>query len=74
MSLRWLLLQQSTGSRHLGFSSRGLWALERRLSGCGAGLAALQHVGSSQTRDQTRVRCIGRPILIRSLLPVKFPF
>ena len=27
------------------------------------GLVALQHVGSSQTRDQTRVPCIGRWIL-----------
>ena len=25
-SLRWLLLLQSTGSRHAGFSSRGTWA------------------------------------------------
>ena len=28
------------------------------------GLAALQHVGSSQTRDRTCVPCIGRQILI----------
>ena len=28
------------------------------------GLAAPQHVGSSQTRDQTHVSCIGRRILI----------
>ena len=28
-----------------------------------AGLVALQHVGSSRTRDQTRVPCIGRRIL-----------
>ena len=35
-SLRWLLLLQSTGSRHAGFSSCGSWALERRLSSCGA--------------------------------------
>ena len=35
-SLRWLLLLQSTGSRHTGFSSCGSWALERRLSSCGA--------------------------------------
>ena len=27
---------QSTGSRHSGFSSFGSWALERRLSSCGA--------------------------------------
>ena len=33
--LRWLLLLQSTGSRHAGFSSCGLWALECRLSSWG---------------------------------------
>ena len=35
-SLRWLLLLQSTGSRHVGFSSCGSRALEHRLSSCGA--------------------------------------
>ena len=35
-SLWWLLLLQSTGSRHTGFSSCGLWALEHKLSSCGA--------------------------------------
>ena len=35
-SLQWLLLLQSMGSRHAGFSSCGSWALERRLSSCGA--------------------------------------
>ena len=35
-SLQWLLLLRSTGSRHVGFSSCGLRALERRLSSCGA--------------------------------------
>ena len=35
-SLRWFLLLRSTGSRHVGFSSCGLRALERRLSSCGA--------------------------------------
>ena len=34
-SLRWLLLLRSTGSRRMGFSSCGSWALERRLSSCG---------------------------------------
>ena len=34
--LRWLLLLQSMGSRHAGFSSFGSWALERRLSSCGS--------------------------------------
>ena len=46
-------------------------ALEHRLSSCGTqaqqlwctGLVALQHVGSYQTRAQTRVPCIGRRIL-----------
>ena len=58
-SLQWLLLLQSLGSRHAGFSSCGaqpqqLWLM---------GLVAPQHVGSSQTRDRTRVPCIGRQIL-----------
>ena len=35
-SLWWLLLLQSTGSRHMGFSSCGLRALEHWLSSCGA--------------------------------------
>ena len=35
-SLRWLLLLRSTGSRCVGFSSCGSWALERRLSSCGS--------------------------------------
>ena len=35
-SLWWLLLLQSMGSRSTGFSSCGLWALECRLSSCGA--------------------------------------
>ena len=34
--LRWLLLLQSTGSRHAGSSSCGARALERSLSSCGA--------------------------------------
>ena len=34
--LRWLLLLRSMGSRHAGFSSCGSWALEHRLSSCGA--------------------------------------
>ena len=35
-SLQWLLLLQSTGSSCMGFSSCGSWALECRLSSCGA--------------------------------------
>ena len=37
VSLRWLLLLLSTGSRRAGFGSCGSRALERRLSSCGAG-------------------------------------
>ena len=36
VAVRGLLLLRSTGSRHVGFSSCGAWALERRLSSCGA--------------------------------------
>ena len=35
-SLRWLLLLQSMSSRHAGFSSCDLRALEHRLSSCGS--------------------------------------
>ena len=35
-SLWWLLLLRSTGSRCMGLSSCAPWALERRLSSCGA--------------------------------------
>ena len=41
-SLRWLLLLRSTGSRHTGFSSCGSWALEHRLSSCGARASPLR--------------------------------
>ena len=36
LSLRWLLLLLSTGSRRMGFSSCSLQALEHRLSSCGS--------------------------------------
>ena len=36
LSLWWLLLLRSTGSRYAGFSSCGSRALERRLSNCGS--------------------------------------
>ena len=70
-SLQWLLLLRSMGSRHAGFSSCGMWAQQLWLTGFRAqaqqlwrmGLVAPQHVGSSQTRAQTRVPCIGRRIL-----------
>ena len=49
---------------------QGTWAQELQLPDSRAqtqqlwhrGLVALKHVGSSQTRDQTRVSCIGRQI------------
>lgn len=44
---------QSTGSRCTGFSSCSLW--DRKV--WRTGLAALWHVGSFQTRDQTCVPC-----------------
>ena len=65
------LLLQSTGSRRTGFSSCGAWAQQLWLAGSRAqaqqlwhmGLAAPRHVGSSRTRDRTRVSRIGRRIL-----------
>ena len=54
--LRWFLLLQST--------ALGTWAsavAAHRLSSCDPW--ALLHVGSSKTRDQTRVPCIGRQTL-----------
>ena len=44
---------------HMGFSSCGLRAPERRLSSCGTwALVAPPHVGSSQTRDLTQVSAL----------------
>ena len=54
-SLQWLLWLQSRGSRVHRLQQ--LWH---------TGLVALQHVGSSWTRDQTRVHCIGMWILNHS--------
>ena len=62
---------QSTGSRHAGFSGCGTWAQQLRPTGSRAqaqqlwhtGLVVPWHVGSSQTRAQTCVPCIGRRIL-----------
>ena len=56
------LLFQSMGSRYVGFSSWGSWALQCGLSRH-MGLVAPWRVGSSQTRDRTHVPCIGRQIL-----------
>ena len=46
---------------HTGFSSCGSWALEHRLSSCGARAKLLCR--SFQTRDRPPVPCIGRRIL-----------
>ena len=54
-----------------GFSSCSMWAQRLLLTGCRAqaqclwhtGLVALWHVGSSRTRDGTRVSCIGKQVL-----------
>ena len=70
-SLGWLLLLRGTGSRYEGFSTCCLWAQQLWFPGSGAqaqqlwrtGLAALQHVASSQTRDGTHVFFIGMQIL-----------
>ena len=70
-SLQWPLLLQSTGSRCVGFSSCGTWAQQLWPTGSRAraqqlwctGLVAPWYVGSSWTRDQTRIPCIGRRIL-----------
>ena len=64
LSLQWLLLLQSTGSRGLGLQ-------QSRLVGSTAqaqwlqrtGQVAPQPVGSSRTRDQTLVSCTGGWIL-----------
>ena len=50
-SLWWLLLLQNTGSRHVGFSSCGLWA------SCSAACGIFPDQGL------THVPCIGRQIL-----------
>ena len=60
-SLWWLLLLQSKGSRHAGFSSCGTWAQQLWLAGSRVqaqqlwctGLVAPWHVGSSWTRAWT---------------------
>ena len=70
-SLWWLLLWWSTGSRLAGFSSCSTQAQQLWLGGSRAqaqqlwrtALLALRHVGSSRTRAQTSVPCIGRRIL-----------
>ena len=58
-SLWQLLLLQSTGSRHAGFSSCGTQAQQLWRTG----LVAPRHVESSWTRARTHVPCIGWRIL-----------
>ena len=63
-SLQWLLLLQRSGSgahglQQLRLTGSRAWAQQLWCTG----LPALQHVGSSQTRDQTYVPCIDRWIL-----------
>ena len=63
-SLWWLLLLRERGlQEHLlrGYSPLGSRVWTQQLW-C-RGLVALQHVGSSRTRDRTLVTCIGRQIL-----------
>ena len=70
-SLWWLLSLQRKGFRAGRLWYCGMWAQWLQLAGYRAqaqgfwrmGLVALRHVGSSQTRDQTPVSCIGRQIL-----------
>ena len=57
MERRLLTALGSLGAEH-GFPVPGLQYWQRRESGVWlTGLVALQHVGSSQTRGQTRVPC-----------------
>ena len=55
-SLLWFLLLQNTGSKCVGFSSRGTQPQWLRCTG----LVALWHLGSSETRIQALVPCTGR--------------
>ena len=66
-----LLLLRSTGSRLVSFSSCGTWVQQLQPQGSrvlaqymgSTGLVAPRHVGSSWTRDRTRVSRMGRRIL-----------
>ena len=80
-SLQWLLLLQSTGSRHEGFSSCGLRALERRLSSCGAwayllhGMWELSGPGLESMSPALAGRFLttapqGKPLLLPLYLPL----
>ena len=67
LSLQWPPSLRSTGCRHVGFSScgmRGSAAAAHGLYSTGSVVVVhRQHVGSSPTRAQTHVPCIGRWIL-----------
>ena len=58
-SLRRLLLLQSTGSKHSGFSSCSTWTQQL----WHMGFLALCHVGSSRSRDEAGVPFVARQIL-----------
>ena len=58
--LRWLLLFQSSESRHMGFSCWNMQAQQLWLRG----LVTPWHVESSRTKDRTHVPMIGRWIAI----------
>ena len=63
---KWELLSScgARASHRRGFSCCGAWALGVRASVVVAnGLSCTWYVGSSQTRDRTRVPCIGGRIL-----------
>ena len=54
---------RSLHSGACGLRVFGSQALEHRLSSCSTQACLLWHVGSSQTRDWTRISCIGRQTL-----------
>ena len=76
-SLQWPFSWWSTGSGalgHLDFSSCNSWALKHSLNNLWCmGLAALWHVESSRTRDQTHVPVLADRFLI-TMLPGKSVF
>ena len=62
--LRWLLSLWSMGSRYMGLSSCCTQTPELGLSSCSSDPVAPWHMESSQTRNRTRVLCIGRQTVI----------